>query len=95
MNNYELALVINPTISEEEVKATVEKVKSLITRAGGEITNVDEWGKRKLAYEIEKLREGFYFFITYTANVDAPAEIERDVKIMEKVMRYMTVKEEK
>ena len=59
MNKYELAVVVNAKIEDEARTATIEKVKEYITRFNGTITNVDEWGKRKLAYEIQKMREGF------------------------------------
>lgn len=91
MRNYELSVVLFSTLSEEEKVATLEKVKELITRFGGEITNVDDWGKRKLAYEIEKQREGFYYFIQFKAEATAPAEIESRVRIMEQVLRYLIV----
>ena len=91
MRNYELSVVLFSTLSEEEKVATLEKVKELITRFGGEITNVDDWGKRKLAYEIEKQREGFYYFIQFNAETSAPAEIESRIRIMEPVLRYLIV----
>lgn len=91
MRNYELSVVLFSTLSEEEKVATLEKVKELITRFGGEITNVDDWGKRKLAYEIDKQREGFYYFIQFQADATAPAEIESRVRIMEQVLRYLIV----
>ena len=91
MRNYELSVVLFSTLSEEEKVATLEKVKELITRFGGEITNVDDWGKRKLAYEIEKQREGFYYFIQFQAEATTPAEIESRVRIMEPVLRYLIV----
>lgn len=91
MRNYELSVVLFSTLNEEEKVATLEKVKELIARFGGEITNVDDWGKRKLAYEIEKQREGFYYFIQFQAEAGAPAEIESRVRIMEPVLRYLIV----
>lgn len=91
MRNYELSTVLFSTLSEEEKLATLEKVKNLITRFGGEITNVDDWGKRKLAYEIDKQKEGFYYFIQFQADASAPAEIESRVRIMEPVLRYLIV----
>ena len=65
MNKYELALVVNAKIEDETRVATVESVKELITRFGGTITNVDEWGKKRLAYEVQKMKEGFYYFILF------------------------------
>ena len=68
MKKYELCVVVTTKIEDEERAATVEKVKDIITRFGGNVTNVDEWGKRKLAYEIQKMKEGFYYFITFESD---------------------------
>ena len=94
MNKYELAVVVNAKIEDEARLATIEKVKEYITRFGGTIPNVDVWGKKRLAYEIQKMREGFYYFIQFDAEATAPAEIERHVRIMENVIRYLCVKQE-
>ena len=68
MTRYELALVVNAKIEDEERLATLEKVKGYITRFGGTIVDVDEWGKKRLAYEIQKMNEGFYYFcLLYTS----------------------------
>ena len=71
MNKYELALVVNAKIEDDARAEAVERVKALIERFGGVITNVDEWGKRRLAYEIQKMREGYYYFIQFDASSDA------------------------
>ncbi len=92
MKNYELALVLISSLGEEEKLAQLEKVKELVVRFGGEITNVDDWGKRKLAYEINKQRDGFYYFIHFTAETQAPAEVESRLRIMESVLRYLIVR---
>ena len=94
MNKYELAVVVNAKIEDDARVATVEKVKEYIARYGGTITNVDEWGKKRLAYEIEKMKEGYYYFIQFEADATAPAEIERHVRIMENVIRYLCVRQE-
>ena len=94
MNKYELALVVNAKIEDEERLATVEKAKEYITRFGGTITNIDEWGKKRLAYEIQKIKEGYYYFIQFDADTTVPAEIEKRVRIMENVIRYLCVKQE-
>ncbi len=94
MKNYELALVLVATLGEEDKLAQLEKVKEVITRFGGEITNVDDWGKRKLAYEIKKQREGFYYFIHFTAETSTPAEVESRLRIMESVLRFLIVRQD-
>ena len=72
----------------------MEKAKNYVTRYGGTITEVEEWGKKRLAYEIRKMREGFYYFIQFEADTTAPAEIERHMRIMDNVLRYLVVKKE-
>ncbi|HIZ43614.1 MAG TPA: 30S ribosomal protein S6 [Firmicutes bacterium] len=94
MNKYELALVLSAKLEEEERAAALEKAKSYITRFGGTITNVDEWGKKRLAYEIQKMKEGFYYFIQFESDSDCPNEVESHVRIMEPVIRYLCVKQE-
>ncbi len=93
MNKYELALVISAKLEEEEKAAAVEKVKEYITRFGGTITNVDEWGKKKLAYEIQKMKEGFYYFIQFEANGTCPAQLENSLRIYEPAIRYLIVRQ--
>ena len=94
MNKYELALVVSAKVEDEVHDAVVEKAKGYITRYNGTITEVEEWGKKKLAYEIQKMREGYYYFIQFDASAECPAEIERRVRIMEPVMRYLCVKQD-
>lgn len=92
MKKYELSVVLLASLGEEEKNAQLEKVKELIVRFGGEITNVDDWGKRKLAYEINKQKEGFYYFIHFNASTEVPAEVESRLRIMETVLRYLIVR---
>ena len=94
MSKYELVLVVNAKIEDDARVATVEKVKEYITSNGGTITNVDEWGKKRLAYEIQKMREGFYYFITFESEATAPAEIESRLRIMDNVIRFLCVRQE-
>ena len=94
MNKYELTVVVNAKIEDDVRVATVEKVKEYVARYGGTVTNVDEWGKKRLAYESQKMKEGFYYFIQFEADATAPAEIERHVRIMENVIRYLCVRQE-
>ena len=94
MKKYELALVVNAKIEDDARAAVVEKAKEYITRAGGTVTEVEDWGKKKLAYEIQKMNEGFYYFILFDAEPDVPAEVEADVRIMDNVLRFLCVKKD-
>lgn len=92
MHKYEVAVVLNAKLEEDDKVASLDKVKALIERFGGQITNVDDWGKKKLAYEIQKMNEGFYYFIQFDAEANAPAEIESRIRIMDNVIRYLIVR---
>ena len=94
MNKYELALVVNAKIEDDARTATVEKAKEYITRFGGTVTEVEDWGKKRLAYEVQKMREGFYYFIQFEADATCPAEVERHVRIMDNVLRYLVVRKD-
>ena len=94
MNKYELALVVNARIEDDARAEAVDKVKALIERFGGVITNVDEWGKKRLAYEIQKMREAYYYFIHFESDATVPGEVEKRIRIMDNVLRYLCVKQE-
>ena len=94
MNKYELAVVVNAKIEDDERAATVEKVKAYIERFGGTITNIDEWGKKRLAYDIQKMNDGFYYFIHFDAESTVPREVENSIRIMENVIRYLCVRQD-
>ena len=94
-SKYELALVLNGKLEDDAKAAALEKVQGYITRFGGTVTNVDDWGKKKFAYDIQKMKEGFYYFITFESDDPAcPNELEDNVRIMETVVRYLVVKKE-
>ena len=92
MNKYEMGVIFKPTLEEEGLKAELERVQELIARFGGTIEKVDEWGRRRLAYEIDKLTEGFYYFFTFTSENSTPAEIESRIRIYENVIRYLIIR---
>ena len=93
MAKYETMMVTTANLDEEASNALINKFKNLIA-ANGTIDSVDDWGKKRLAYEIQKMREGYYYFIQFDASAECPAEIERRVRIMEPVMRYLCVKQD-
>lgn len=95
MNKYELAVVVNAKIEDDARADVIEKVKALITRFGGNVTDIDEWGKKRLAYEIQKAKEAFYYFIKFESeNSDCSNEVEAHIRIMEPVVRYLCVKQD-
>lgn len=93
-STYELALVLNGKLEDDARAEALEKVQNYITRFGGSIVNVDDWGKKKFAYDINKQKEGFYYFIKFQSeNNNCPNELEANVRIMEPVVRYLVVKQ--
>ena len=94
MKHYELLFILKPTLTEEEVKAKVDFVKEVITKNGGEIATVVEMGTRKLAYTIKKYERGTYFVIYYKAPPALLAELTRNVRITEDIIRFLSVKYE-
>ena len=94
MNKYELAVVVSAKIEDEDRAATLEKCKGLIERFGGQVTNVDDWGQKRLAYEVQKMKEAFYYFIQFDADSTVPAEIESRIRIMDNVIRYLCIRQD-
>ncbi len=94
MNKYELAVVVNAQIDDEARAAVVDKCKDLIARFGGTVSDVDDWGKKKLAYEIQKMNEAYYYFIHFDAEGAAIVEIENRMRIMDNVIRYLCVRQD-
>lgn len=93
MSKYELAVVVNAQIDDEARTAVMDNCKALVEKFGGTITGVDDWGKKKLAYEIQKMNEGYYSFIRFDAEGSAITEIEQRMRIMDNVIRYLCVKQ--
>lgn len=94
MEKYELCVVVSAKVDDEVKTATVDKCKEYIERFGGTITNVEDCGKKKLAYEIQKMKEAYYYFIQFDAEATAPFEIENNVRLMENVIRFLCVRQD-
>lgn len=92
MNKYELALVVNAVIEDEARLNVLNNVKDMITKFGGQNLNVEDQGKKRMAYDIQKMSEGYYYFIQFDAEATVPAEIESRVRIMENVLRYLCIR---
>ncbi|TCS80798.1 30S ribosomal protein S6 [Tepidibacillus fermentans] len=95
MRKYEVMYVIRPDLNEESTKELVEKFQNVITANGGEIEKVEEMGKRRLAYEIKGYHEGVYVLINFQSEPQVVAELERNLKITDGIIRYLIVKDEK
>lgn len=95
MNKYELCVVLNAKLEDEQRNSEIEKIKGYISRFGGNVAGtVEEWGKKRFAYEIDKLNEGYYYFIPFDGAKTTPGELENAVRIMENVVRFLIVKQE-
>jgi small subunit ribosomal protein S6 len=92
MNQYELGVIVSARLEEENQNAELERVQELVTRFGGTIDKVDNWGRRRLAYPIQKQQDGVYTFITFSSEGGAPAEIEARIRIMENVLRFLIIR---
>lgn len=89
MRKYEVMYIIRPDIEQEVVQATVDKFQGIISNGGGEVTAHGVMGKRRLAYEIKKFRDGFYVLVHFTAEPAVVTELERLMKISDEVIRYL------
>ena len=87
--DYELALIINPEVSEEETRAVLDRVEQIVATYGGQVVRVNQWGRRRLAYPIERQRDGFYVFIDMILTPETVIELERTLKVSETVLRHM------
>lgn len=92
MRTYELMLLLSPELEEEAVEALLARTTEIVTSRNGEITNIDKWGKRRLAYEVQDHTEGFYVVIKFKADNEATTEVDRVLKITEEVLRFLLVR---
>lgn len=92
MNIYENVVIINASLSDEEIEAANEKIRDFITRSGGEILKIETWGKRKLAYEINKHKKGFYTLLTFKAPSSLIKKLEDYYRVSDFVVKYMVIK---
>jgi small subunit ribosomal protein S6 len=91
VREYELGLVINPDLSDEQTEAQIVRIGQLIESHRGEISRLDRWGRRRLAYPVQRHREGYYAFLTFTVEGEAVREIERFLQVQEEIMRHLIV----
>ena len=94
MKRYEVIAIVKTELSEEDINAIIERSSNIITERKGVIAKAEKWGKRRLAYEINKQKDGFYFLIDFAGDGPIVAEIERNFKIDDRILKFMTVKKE-
>lgn len=94
MNKYESVIIINPSLEEQGIKDVITKFTDLINNNGGKLEKVDEMGRKKLAYEIQKHSEGYYVVYTFEANPEFIAELERIYRITDSIMKFLTIRKD-
>jgi len=92
MRNYEIMFIVNPNATEEEIDKINAQLEHIITSGGGTIGKIEKMGKRRLAYEVDKQREGYYVLFTILGNGDIIKECERRLRVMDAVIKYITVR---
>ncbi|MDU1828499.1 30S ribosomal protein S6 [Anaerococcus sp.] len=93
MNNYEAVLIFKPDMSDQDRTELFDRFKAVIEEKG-EVTNVDDWGKRRLAYEINYIREGYYYIVEFKSEPDHIREFERRLRLSDFIIRYMVIRKE-
>ena len=94
MNKYETMYILNPSLEDERREALIQRFADIVKADGGEVESIDEWGKRKLAYPINKETDAYYVLFNFKAEAELPAELDRIAKITDGVLRSMIVKKE-
>src|SRR5262245_18271708 len=92
MRNYEIMFIVNPTIAEEEIDKINSQIDGIVTSGGGTIGKIEKMGKRRLAYEVDKHREGYYVLFVIVANGEIVKICERRLRVMDPVIKYITVR---
>jgi small subunit ribosomal protein S6 len=92
MRIYEELFIVKPDAPEEEVDAFVETLRTQLTNSGATVDKVDKWGKRKLAYRVDKYREGSYVLLQFSANAETVKELERRLRVSDVVIKFLTVR---
>ncbi|MDH4162457.1 MAG: 30S ribosomal protein S6 [Nitrospirota bacterium] len=95
MQIYESIFIINPNLSDEETNNVIKKMQDVVAKQGGEMTKFEDWGKKKLAYEVKKQKRGHYVFFQFKGTPAAIAELERTFKLTDAVIKFLSVKLEK
>jgi small subunit ribosomal protein S6 len=92
MNSYEVALIVRPELEEDAQQALIEQLSQVLTSEGGQVENVEAWGRRRLAYPIKKVNEGFYYFIQGQFEGSVLPTVERTMRLSDSVLRHMVIR---
>lgn len=91
MKKYETVFILNADSTEERIASVIDKVTHIIESYNGNVENIDHWGKKKLAYEINKKNEGYFVLINFVSSEELPKELDRNLKIMDDIIRHIIV----
>ncbi|HPD55909.1 MAG TPA: 30S ribosomal protein S6 [Smithellaceae bacterium] len=94
MKRYEVIAIVKPDLSEDDISKIIERIENIIVKRNGIIAKIDKWGKRRLAYEINKQKEGYYFLFDFVGDGPIVAEIERNYKIDDRVLKFISIKKD-
>lgn len=92
MNKYEVTVILSAKLEEEARAEMIERIKGYIVRYNGSVGEIEEWGKKRLAYEIQRQTEGFYYIINFEGDQTTPNGLESELRIIEPVLRYLVVR---
>jgi small subunit ribosomal protein S6 len=92
MRHYETIFIVNPTLADETCREVIDRFRSVIEKQKGVVVKVEEWGQQRLAYELKKFDKGFYVLLNYCAGSGATSELERELKLDDRILKYQTVK---
>ena len=92
MRKYETIFIINPDLSEEEIKGLIKKVREIVEGLQGQVLRIDEWGRRKLAYDLKKMSKGYYVLLHFIGKPQVLTEVERNLRLMDAVLKHQTVR---
>lgn len=95
MNRYEVALIVRPEVDQEGQDALIARLSEILTADGGQVDNVESWGRRRLAYPINKVQEGFYYFVQGQFATSVLPEVNRWIKLSESILRHMVIRMDK
>jgi len=92
MKKYETIFILDPDLEDQQSQSAIEKVKGIITQGNGEILKAEDWGKRKLAYDVKRKPRGHYFLIHFTGSPSLLSELERNFRVMDSVIKFQSVR---
>jgi small subunit ribosomal protein S6 len=92
--DYELGFILNPEVNEEQTRTILERVETIVTNNGGQFVSINKWGRKRLSYQIDHHRDGFYVFVDFILPAESVSEVDRTLKVTEEVLRHLIIKQD-